>query len=485
MNDSLATAANLLARGAAPQARAMAERLFAARPSAELHHFLGAIAMGEEQFDTAARHFTDAARLAPDDLRHRCGHAEALTAKGDDDGALREFATVLATDSNALRALIGRASLLERRGDLDEAIAVLADVVERGDEDGEAASVHATILQQRGDHAAARSLLVRHTTASTASPALQRKLLYRLGRSLESLQEHHAAFIAWQSANALATSSYTPANDRRRSARIRAAYAPQLTHPTSTCRSTLPVFIVGMPRSGSTLIEQILAAHPQVHAAGERPNVPKLVAGLSRRETASASWPECAGTLAPAALDTMAGDFIDELTALAPTATRIIDKNLYNHLFLGLIAQLVPAARVIHARRMPQNVALSCFASPLIPHQNPWSLDLRNIGARYGQYEHLMAFWHDVSPLPILDIDHEALVSEPEPQIRRLLEFLELPWHDACLTPHTVNRAVRTTSYDQVRQPISTARLSRAEPFAADMKPFMAALKTERGQEKG
>jgi hypothetical protein len=235
-----------------------------------------------------------------------------------------------------------------------------------------------------------------------------------------------------------------------------------------------PVFIIGMPRSGTTLVEQILGAHPDVQCAGENPALMNTVA-LTRGRDGS-HFPDWAATLHAGDLETLGASY---MTAMPPPQLgrgAITDKRLENVFYLGLGQLCLEGARAVHVRRDPRDTALACFAM-LFSEGQEYSYDFGEL-ARYQQlYERLIAHWREVLPPGrLLEIDYEALVAEPEAQIRCLLDHVGLEWDEACLHPHAARKMVRSASAAQVREPIHGRGVGRWKPFAEHLKPAFEAL---------
>ncbi len=241
--------------------------------------------------------------------------------------------------------------------------------------------------------------------------------------------------------------------------------------------SEVPVFIVGMPRSGTTLIEQIAASHPLVHGAGELKDIAIAAASLSKVLDTEAPYPDCLAVMDGETSRRLAEDRLRRLDALAPGAARVIDKMPFNYLHLALIALLHPAARIIHCRRDARDLGLSCYLQNFTD-SHPWTTRLEDIGHYFKAYESLMDHWRRVLPLKVMDIGYEDLVNDQEGQSRRLIDFLGLPWDDACLEFHNTRRAVRTASNWQVRQPIYSKSVGRWRLYEKFLDPLKRALES-------
>lgn len=240
--------------------------------------------------------------------------------------------------------------------------------------------------------------------------------------------------------------------------------------------SPLPVFVVGMPRSGTTLTEQILASHPQVHGAGELDALPKLAAALPQQLGSSDPYPECLRRLDRPTSAALAQAHVDRLARLAPTASHVVDKLPGNLLNVGLIATLFPRAPIIHCRRDPIDTCVSCFFLDF-GAASPFALDLEHLGHYHRDYERLFAHWAKVLPTPMLEVRYEEMIANPEENIRRLIAFCGLPWDDRCLRFHETQRAVRTPSDLQVRQPIYRTAVGRWKRYEAQIEPLLKILR--------
>jgi tetratricopeptide (TPR) repeat protein len=264
--------------------------------------------------------------------------------------------------------------------------------------------------------------------------------------------------------------------------RIQAVFMPGLMREKSGCGdySRVPVFIVGMPRSGTTLLEQILASHSGVFGAGE---IDDFAKSLMQMPGASEGFPEFASTLPIGELRYLGRRYIDRLNARAPGVTRIVDKMLSNFAYIGFIHLALPNARIIHACRDPVDTCLSCF-SLLFADNPPYACDLAELGRHYRAYMKLMRHWHSVLPEGImLDVRYEDVVDDLEGQARRLIAHCGLEWEDRCLAFHETQRPVRTASVTQVRRPIYRDSIGRWRPSRDLLQPLIDALEAQENDE--
>lgn len=303
-------------------------------------------------------------------------------------------------------------------------------------------------------------------------------LEFALGKLYDDLGEYDRAFDAWVSANAA----------KRRSVRFnadaQARFIERLievfdaaffeTNAAYGDASELPVFIVGMPRSGTTLVEQILASHPQAHGAGELTFFPEHVPALARTLGASKPFPLCVqGRMAEVAA--LAPRYLALLGERGGEALRVTDKMPYNFLYLGIIATLFPRAQIVHCRRDPVATCFSIFTRNLAG-SHPYAYDLGDLAAAYAGYRKLMAHWRAVLGARLLDFDYEALLDDQAGQTRRLLAHVGLPWDARCLEFHRTGRAVTTASQWQVRQPLGDRGRDHWRRYADRLAPLVCAL---------
>jgi tetratricopeptide (TPR) repeat protein len=261
-------------------------------------------------------------------------------------------------------------------------------------------------------------------------------------------------------------------------ARMRATFTPALMLAKRGCGdySHLPIFIVGMPRSGSTLLEQILASHSRVFGAGEINDFAKAVADLPG---ASENFPEFISILPNEDLRRLGRRYLKSIGAKAPGVMRITDKMLSNFAYVGLVHLALPNARFIHARRDPVDTCLSCF-SLLFGDDQPYTYDLAELGRYYRAYATLMRHWQSVLPEGVmLDVRYEDVVADLEGQARRLIAHCGLAWEDRCLAFHETQRPVHTASVTQVRQPIYGDSVGRWRPYRHLLQPLLDALEID------
>ncbi len=249
--------------------------------------------------------------------------------------------------------------------------------------------------------------------------------------------------------------------------------------PWPGMESDLPIFIVGMPRSGTTLTEQIISSHPQVFGAGELGDMGRISSHLTTLAGKGGEYPGALLQLDGDVLSAVTTRFLENLHAYAPDASHIIDKMPHNFMQLGTIAYLLPRARVVHCKRNPLDNCISIFFQHFNSGHN-YKWDLEDLGHYYSMYERLIEHWKSVLPNPLFEVQYEEMVADQEALSRRLIEFCGLEWDDSCLEFHKSSRAVKTASHWQVRQPIYKSSTDRWKRYEKHLEPLQKGLEAGR-----
>jgi tetratricopeptide (TPR) repeat protein len=463
--------------GEAEAALAAYKRALVLDPArADTYLNIGNLLVDDNQTGNAIESFKRAARLDPKLAKARAHLAAELSGRGDVSEAELVFRQAVALNPDHEQAWFGLGRTLEDLGHAAEAVRCYRRVLDLK-------PLHPWALGQLlgleavdadDDLLAAARDIVDDASAPDRTRAL---IGYGLGKALDRRGEYDAAFAAFHTANAARRREAGPfdrAEFERRIQRLIDAFPAEFFAERRRwgLGSDLPVFIVGMPRSGTTLTEQILDRHPRMSGAGELPHLAELAAGISHRFALGRPWPECASELAEANVREGAHEYLDRLRArTSEGALRVSDKSPLNFHHLGLAALMFPNARVVHCRRDPIDTCLSIYFEHFRGNQT-YATDLDDIAAYYRGYERLMAHWRDVLPLNIREVRYEDMVTGLELQARGLVEFTSLPWDNSCLSFHQSERAVQTPSRWQVRKPIygsSVARWRRYERYLAPL----------------
>jgi tetratricopeptide (TPR) repeat protein len=316
-------------------------------------------------------------------------------------------------------------------------------------------------------------------TSDKREPSNEAQLHFALGKAFEQREQYADAFAHYARGNALRRldEPFDIEQFESRTARIRALFDAGFfaQRAGSGDPSPAPIFIVGLPRSGSTLLEQILASHSRVEGTMELPNILNITRQFDDMVASRDGYPETVGT-APAGLFTALGSrYLDETAPLRSGREHFTDKLPNNFSHVGLIHAILPNATIIDARRHPMDCCFSTFKQHFAKGQT-FSYDLDDLGHYYRCYLSLMDHWDAVLPGKVLHVQHEDLVRDPEANIRRLLDHCGLPFEPACLKFHETRRSVRTASAEQVRQPLYTSGVGHWRHFEKELQPLRQAL---------
>jgi len=459
------------------------ERALSLMPgSAEILNNVGNALAALGRHDEAVTRYEQALVLTPDFAMLHHNLACSLEALNETRGALASYERALALNPELVNAHIGIGNVLRELGRFDEAHRAFETVI--GIDPKRVAAYHGLGVSKRlaaGDpNLAALEAFAREPSSLLEEDSIF--LHFALAKAYDDLGQHERSFAHLLEGNGMKRRqlAYDEANSLGFMDRCRDFFTPELLCEKAGhgAPSRLPIFIVGMMRSGSTLVEQILASHPQVFGGGERPHFEKsLIATLQRvgiRYTPT--YLEAVRALDDTWIDTLAARYLRALTAVAPTATHITDKLLGNFINVGLIHLALPNARIIHTSRDPLDTCLSCFSN-LFNAPIPYVYDLGELGRYYRTYERLMAHWHKILPEGVMiDVRYEDVVDDLEGQARRIVAHCGLEWDNACLDFHRTERPVRTASVAQVRQPIYASSVGRAQPLLAMLRPLIEAL---------
>lgn len=452
------------------------------RADAERWFETGNIAFRNGDFPRAAADYERAVALWP-------AHADAWLNLGAAcrklervEDAARCARRVLDLRPDDTRALNNLANVLNAQGRLAESAGCYRRALEIKPDDAEAHYnlVNLEPLNDGSPESEASFELLSRTAEDLDrfTPREQSALLFALGKALDARGQADRAFDCLARANLLHRSGapFDIAASERLAAAIIGRFGPDLFSRLQGAGSpsARPVFVVGMPRSGTTLVEQIISAHPQAHGAGEIGVLPALVART--RNAQGAGFPAWTSTLVGEDLQRLAQAYLGVLERLGPGKTRMTDKTVGNFELIGLVHLCFPGAAIIHCRRDPRDVCVSCF-STRFSDGHPYAYDLRELGRYWRRYDGLMAHWRAVLPPGrMLEVDYEALVADPEGWARRLTQHIGLPWNEACLRFYESSREVWTASSAQVRRPIYQGSVGRWRRFAAHLGPLLETL---------
>ena len=469
----LQQASALRQAGRVGEAIAAYQRLLALKP--DLHaswYNLGWLQKQARQFEEALGSYQQALDRGVDDPEEvHLNRAVILSDHlGRPQEALGELEAALAIKPDYVPALLNLGNLHEDRGDREAARQAYGRAVEL--EPG-----NALALARLAGVSDPDKPLIEQVQAAIASPQTdpvdKADLGFALGRLLDQAADYDAAFAAYAAANRANAASYGPqfrGYDRQAAEQLVDRLIATFPEPVPACEASsdsAPLFICGLFRSGSTLVEQILAGHSRVIAGGELDLIPALAAGIR-------PYPEALASADPSVFDQLSRAYVAGLPD-APSGAIVTDKRPDNFLHIGLIKAMFPDARIVHTVRNPLDNLLSLYFLHLDPGM-AYALDLEDAAHWHGQYRRLMAHGKALYGADIHDVDYDELVREPRPVIERLLGFCGLDWEDSCLAFHTTERAVKTASVWQVREPLYRRSSGRWKNYERHLRPLIDAL---------
>lgn len=443
--------------------------------STTIHYKVASAAWKAGQPRLVELHLLEAVRIDP---RHAWAHEGlGLWYLNRDrlEPALRHSAAALELEPRNVHFIVSRAFVLAADRKPEEAWQLLAPVLADPLAGDRAATLYARIAPDIGHEQQAAAWATSRINDGAGDRSDRRHLHFAAANLLDKMGRYDEAFeqaaLAQQMASGrrsldVRTVEMAAKIDRCTAARIR-------SWPRATHASARPVFIVGMPRSGTSLIEQVLASHPDVFGAGELDYLPRLANDLHiERPTPKESFEP----LSTAEADAVAGQYLLALEALNPTAKCVTDKQSTNFMYLDLVQVLFPDSHIIHCLRDPVDTCLSCFMTDMDAGEEFPFGDLRQLGVFYRQYRWLMDHWKQVLNVRMIEVRYEELVTDLEGHTRRLLEFLGLPWDRQCLEFYKNTRPVLTASREQVRRPIYASSVGRAAHYRKHLSELINSL---------
>lgn len=407
----------------------------------------------------------------------KCNLAEVMRQVGEEDLALRLWREVWNGDDRVFAALVGITGILADKGQFDEAEKTAREVIARLPHRPAGyislAHVH-KFKTDDGTLAEIEGQIVSDEITDTDKVALH----YAAGKICDDLQRYEQAFQHFDTANRQSNLHFNPAEVRKERQQMKTVFTKKFFdgRPDWGFASDLPVFIVGMPRSGTTLTEQILAAHSDVFGAGELALFERLSYLSEEISPGHDPFPVSALKLSKFGAELIGRRYIDKLRTYPDRAVkRITNKMPHNFETLGMIALTLPKAKIIHCRRSPMDTCLSCWTKNF-NEAHSYNRSLVDLGHYYRGYYRLMEHWREVLPIEILDIDYEDYIGNFEATVRKILDFVELPWDPKCLEFYKAERAVQTVSNWQVRQPIYKSSVGRWQRYMPHIQPLLEAL---------
>ena len=478
--DRLEEAADLMRRALVIESR-----------SDKLYVHYGTVLIDQNKVEEAAAEVERALALNPDNHDAINLMGRVAFERGQLDAALAYYRHALALKPYLADAYNNMGNVLKELGQLQEAQDAYLHAIGL---DPSVTGVYVNLADSKkfapGDpHLAAMEALAAKSDGLSKTDRLQ--LDFALGKAYADVKDYRRSFTRLLAGNAgkRATISYDEASALALFDRIEAVFTRELIAQKSGGGdfSRMPIFVIGMPRSGTTLVEQIIASHPMVHGAGELQTLNDVILTVRGPDGNVIPYPDFMPALDATALRQIGASYVAEVrklvAALSSSASskkrgweRVTDKMPSNYYFAGLIHLALPNAKIIHSVRDPVDTCISCFSKLFTAEQNH-TYDLAELGRYYKRYERLMAHWHRVLPKgSILDVRYEGVVADLEKEARRIIAHCGLPWDDRCLSFHETDRPVRTASATQVRQPIYKSAVGRWRVYEAQLGPLLSAL---------
>jgi tetratricopeptide (TPR) repeat protein len=453
------------------------KKAVARQPKSAAAHFVLASTCEEvREFDDAIKHYQQALALKPGLSEAACSLGRSYAAVGKAELALPAFekAKKLQPDHPSVR--LDHANALISLGRMEEAVELLRENIARGFRIAASLKALADTQKFTAEPPELEAILNKLNDPGL-HPVGRVQLHHAAGKILNDLGRHDEAIDQFQASKIASGHGFDIEAYRRRVDMLIAAFTPQLLKSKTGFGdpSEAPVFIVGMPRSGTTLTEQICASHSAVFGAGELKKLGLVLkqSGYARRPNGSIQRHPQALTMAEA--QSMARDYLDFIRGMEPSAARVIDKMPHNFQHAGMIALLFPNARIIHCTRDPIDNCTSCFLNTF-NEKHGYNTDLRTLGLYYREYKRLMDHWNALLPGRIYECNYETMIADQEAESRRLIDFLGLPWDDACLRFYETDRSVITPSRWQVRQPIYASSVKRWKKYENKIQSLIEAL---------
>lgn len=444
---------------------------------------LGALLLTLFSVEEAERCFRSVLAVDRGNTRALCGLGTVLQEQGKNDAAHASFSKALALDPNFEGAVVKLARLYERQGDYEKALSMLQPLVDSGD-NADAAAAFALLALRVNQGERAISVLESMLERGVPTRALRLEMHFSLGRLYDRQGEYAAAYRNFAAGNSLKAVDYNLSDHDHMIHSLIDTYNRESIAglKMAVISDRQPIFVVGMPRSGTSLAEQILSVHPDVQAAGELAAINRIAAMLHQVVPQGRPYPGGAPHLSSGSLERLKKQYLEELPEEGRQKAFFTDKMPHNFLHLGFIKQLFPNARIVHCVRDVRDTCFSCYTYDF-NGEHPYAYDLETLGEYFLRYRRLMKHWEDVLEMPIYNLSYERLISDQEQEIRKLIGFCGLEWNERCLEFHESRRLVLTSSYDQVRRPIYSSSVGRWKHYERHIQPLIRILERELGAE--
>ena len=434
-------------------------------------HDLSTVLKELHQYDEAVTVLERALQIDPDNPLSHYYHGAALAMAARPEQAVTAYQRAVELDPALPGAHIGLGHVLKTVGDQEGGIAAYRRAIELRPDFGETYYSLANLKTFKFADSDVETM-----TGKLANESLpvdcRVHFAFSLGKAFEDRKDYDQAFEHYALANQLHrdTIAYDPVQTSVAHGRMRETFSSEFFAERGEawgCADPDPIFIVGLPRSGSTLLEQILASHSQVDGTSELPDISMIAQSLTQPRTGQV-FPQCLVDHSAESLKALGERYLQQTRGHRAGAPFFTDKMPNNFAYVGFIKTILPNAKIIDARRHPMDSCFGCFKQHFAKGQT-FTYDLFELGEFYLEYEQLMTHWDDVLPGEVLRVQYEEVVDDLEVQVRRILEFCGLPFEDQCVNFHETKRAVRTASSEQVRQPIYKGSVQTWKRFGSHL----------------
>ncbi len=433
------------------------------------------------QYDLAIQCFERVVWATPDSAEAHCDLGYVNGRAGKLPVALDCYRRALVLCPGRSAAIPGEAAILDMLGDVEQAYQRVRAALDQDHSNPSLLVAYSNVCRHGNSCDEAIELIDEVLQRQDCRGRLRTALLFGLGKLYDARKDYDRAFGVYAEANRTMKIDYDPARHSRFIDEIIHVFASNpVAHVADSGARVGPIFIVGMPRSGTTLVEQIIAWHHAVSAAGELPWISNFAAALPQRTGSTKDFPLCLDAVRPYHLDILAAEYRKKIEAVAGPAGFVTDKMPGNFLYLGLIRSLFPRAPIVHCVRDPMDTCLSIYFQ-YFDSRMPYSYSLTHIGRYYQDYIRLMRHWHAVLDPGIITVSYAELVENPESTVRALLAALGLEWEPGCLEFAGRQKTVLTASYDQVRRPMYKSSISRWRHYEKHLGELRAVLEDGLG----
>lgn len=467
------------ARGDFAQAYALGLTLLENLPrDPDVRALMGDVCLATGYIDQAIEHRKFVVDSGPPSPLRQVQLAESYVHAGRLGDALAHYADAQKLDPGFPPAIAGRAEVYEMQGNSKRAWKTLEPAVAANPTNPSLSAVGVRVLMEMNKLREAIALGERVMAADLPEEPQLRSTMLSMARAYERNKQFEEALEAARRGNAMLRMPFSIDEYRAENDRIIETFSEESlrTSPRAECDGSWAVFIIGMPRSGSTLTERIIHAHPDAFGADEDFTLQLILRG-AQTGFAPTEWPEFVPDMTPEQITAAGEQYEKAMRAKAPSVKLISNKDLANMRRLGFADRILPGAKFIHTRRDPADNCLSCYFERLRPSSIPYADNFENLAAVYAENERLAAHWQQACRNDFLTIRYEDLVNDLPTVARKIIDFVGLPWDDRCLRPHEANRADRTLSVTQVRRPIYKSAKGRAAKYGDLIAPLREALK--------